>query len=103
MTALYPVGSAHKRKHSAGHAKRLRGWPHSRPTKQTLTPGHDPKKPSLALTFPSCRSYVGPDGRRREKYVVVDARPELNARANQAAGMGFENTPQYKLITQVRS
>jgi len=30
----------------------------------------------------------------------VDARPELSARANQAArGMGFENTPQYKQVS----
>lgn len=41
------------------------------------------------------------DGERREKFVVVDARPELNARVNQAAGMGFENTPEYKQVCQV--
>ena len=46
--------------------------------------------------------YVGIDGRRREKFVVIDARPELSARANQAArGMGFENTPQYKQVEWV--
>jgi hypothetical protein len=38
--------------------------------------------------------------RRREKLVVLDCRPEINAVANAALhGMGFENTPQYKQVT----
>ena len=55
--------------------------------------------PSYPLhTQPAAPGYVGIDGRRREKYVVIDARPALNARATQVAGMGFENTPQYKQV-----
>lgn len=63
-------------------------------------------RPMLAHMIPEKEQiqpgYVGIDGRRREKFVVIDARPELSARANQAArGMGFENTPQYKQVCQV--
>ncbi|EWM23497.1 myotubularin related protein 3 [Nannochloropsis gaditana] len=46
--------------------------------------------------------YLSMDGQRREKFLVIDARPQLSARANQAArGMGFENTPQYKQVCRV--
>ena len=37
----------------------------------------------------------------KEKYVIIDARPELNARANQAQGMGFESTKDYTDMSQV--